>query len=196
MWTTYWFEIVGEDSEICGEEFFTELEDATKEQHIAYAHKIFPNEKIVCWGKVTQMEAEMMGLDTYQKGGINMKSYYKSTEQCEQIRECWKEYRIQEYLENDTNRNFINGYLYSDGDTLEESLSIALKNKKEYDKEIEKLKKEISDANFRLAELMKDAKINDIIIENLTPVPIENTFMWKGWKNRSPYFMEHWFVNE
>lgn len=72
MWTTYWFEIVGEDSEICGEEFFTELENATKEQHIAYAHEIFPNEKIVCWGKVTQTEAEMMGLDTYQKGGINM----------------------------------------------------------------------------------------------------------------------------
>lgn len=125
-----------------------------------------------------------------------MKSYYKSTEQYEQIRDCWKEYRIKEYLENDINKNFINGYLYGDGDTLEESLSIALKNKKEYDKEIAKLKKEISEANFRLSELMKDAKANDIIIENLTPVPIEDTFMWKGWKNRSPYFMEHWFVNE
>lgn len=64
-WTTYWFEIVGEDSDLCGEEFFTELEDATKEQHIAYAHEIFPDEKLRCIGKVSAVEAEMMGLDTY-----------------------------------------------------------------------------------------------------------------------------------
>ena len=125
-----------------------------------------------------------------------MKSYYEFYEQYEQIRNCWKEYRIQKYLENDTNENFIKGYLHGDGDTLEESLNIALKNKKEYDKEIAKLKKEISEANFRLSELMKDAKVNDIIIANLTPVPIENTYMWKSWKNRSSDFLEHWFRNE
>lgn len=65
MWTTYWFEIVGEDSGICGEEFFTELKDASKTQHIAYAHELFPDEKIKCHGEVSRAEADMMGLDTY-----------------------------------------------------------------------------------------------------------------------------------
>lgn len=63
--STYWFEIIGEYSDLCGEEFFTELVNATKEQHIAYAHEIFPNEEIKCYGKVSSFEAEMMGLDTY-----------------------------------------------------------------------------------------------------------------------------------
>lgn len=65
MWTIYWFEIVGEDSDLCGEEFFTQLKNATKEQHIAAAHEIFPDEEIKCYGKVSEAEAEMMGLDTY-----------------------------------------------------------------------------------------------------------------------------------
>ena len=64
-WTTYWFEIIGEDSDLCGEEFFTELKNATKEQHIIYANQIFPNEKLRCIGSVSGAEAEMMGLDTY-----------------------------------------------------------------------------------------------------------------------------------
>lgn len=64
-WTTYWFEIVGEDSDLCGEEFFTELETDDKQAHIAYAKSIFPNEKIRCYGKVSEEEAEAMGLDTY-----------------------------------------------------------------------------------------------------------------------------------
>ena len=64
-WTTYWFAIVGEDSDLCGEEFYTELENATKEQHIAYAHEIFPNEELRCYGVVSPFEAEMTGLDTY-----------------------------------------------------------------------------------------------------------------------------------
>ena len=65
MTTTYWFEIVGEESELCGEEFLTELENATKEKHIAYAQELFPNEKIRCYGKISEFEAEMMGIDTY-----------------------------------------------------------------------------------------------------------------------------------
>lgn len=65
MWTTYWFGIEDEDSELCGEEFFTELKDADKAQHIAYAKTIFPNERLTCYGKVSAAEAEMMGLDTY-----------------------------------------------------------------------------------------------------------------------------------
>lgn len=65
MWKTYWFEVVGEDSEMCGEEFFVELENADEKAATAYAHKIFPCEELNCLGKVTSFEAEMMGLDTY-----------------------------------------------------------------------------------------------------------------------------------
>lgn len=64
-WTTYWFEIVGEDSDLEGEEFFTALENGTREQHLAYAKDIFPNEKLHCLGQVSEEEAECMGLDTY-----------------------------------------------------------------------------------------------------------------------------------
>lgn len=64
-WTTYWFEIVGEDSDLCGEEFFTALQNADKKAHVTYAKEIFPGEKIKCLGKVSEEEAEMMGLDTY-----------------------------------------------------------------------------------------------------------------------------------
>lgn len=65
MWTTYWWEIYGEDSDLCGEEFFTELEDADALEHKEYAKSIFPNEKIRCLGAISETEAEMMGLDTY-----------------------------------------------------------------------------------------------------------------------------------
>lgn len=65
MWTTYWFGIYDENSDFCGEEFFTELENATKEQHVEYAQSLFPNEKITCFGKIMEAEAEAMGLDTY-----------------------------------------------------------------------------------------------------------------------------------
>ena len=65
QWTTYWFESIGEESDLCGEEFFTELENATEEQHITYANQIFPNEELRCIGRVSRAEAEIMGLDTY-----------------------------------------------------------------------------------------------------------------------------------
>lgn len=65
MWSTYWFEITDLDSEFCGEEFLTELEDATKEDHVAYARSIFPDVEIMCHGDVTEDEAIMLGLDTY-----------------------------------------------------------------------------------------------------------------------------------
>ena len=64
-WTDYWFGIVGEDSDLYGEEFFTELETDDKREHVRYAKSLFPNEKLRCYGKVTPEEAEMMGLDTY-----------------------------------------------------------------------------------------------------------------------------------
>ena len=64
-WTTYWWEIVDEDSALCGEEFFTELKSDNKATHFKYAKEIFPNERLHCLGKVSEMEAEMMSLDTY-----------------------------------------------------------------------------------------------------------------------------------
>lgn len=65
MWTTYWWGIEDEESDLCGEEFFTALENATKADHLKYAKELFRNEQLKCYGKVTEEEAEMMGLDTY-----------------------------------------------------------------------------------------------------------------------------------
>ena len=65
MWTTYWWEVIDEESDLCGEEFFTELPDATEAGHREYADWIFPGTQLRCLGQVSQEEAEMMGLDTY-----------------------------------------------------------------------------------------------------------------------------------
>ena len=65
MWTTYWWAINDEDSDLCGEEFFTELENADALDHKKYAKSIFPDEKLTCYGMITEEEAEIMGLDTY-----------------------------------------------------------------------------------------------------------------------------------
>lgn len=65
MWSTYWWEITDEYSELCGEEFFTELKDADYTDHLAYVQELFPDEKVKSLGRVTEEEAEMMGLDTY-----------------------------------------------------------------------------------------------------------------------------------
>ena len=35
-WTTYWWEIDDEESELCGEEFFTALKGGSKEDHKKY----------------------------------------------------------------------------------------------------------------------------------------------------------------
>ena len=64
-WTTYWWTITDEDSDLCGEEFFTALQNADALDHKKYAKEIFPNENLVCLGWVSEEEAEMMGLDTY-----------------------------------------------------------------------------------------------------------------------------------
>lgn len=65
MWTTYWWGIEDENSDLCGEEFFTELENADYIDHLIYVQELFPDEKVKSYGKVTEEEAEMMGLDTY-----------------------------------------------------------------------------------------------------------------------------------
>lgn len=64
-WTTYWWEITDEDSDLCGEEFFTALQADDALTHKKYVKQLFPNVKVKCLGLVTEEEAEMMGLDTY-----------------------------------------------------------------------------------------------------------------------------------
>ena len=65
---TFWFEVVGEDSDLCGEEFFVEVA-ADEENPRATAGDIaaenFPDEEFKCHGCVSTFLAEMMGLDTY-----------------------------------------------------------------------------------------------------------------------------------
>ena len=65
MWTIYRWIIDDEDSELCGEEFGTELENAGFEEHSNYVLEVFPNENPRCLGKVSEEEAEMMGLEIY-----------------------------------------------------------------------------------------------------------------------------------
>lgn len=65
MWTTYRWEFSDENSDMCGEQFFTELKDASLKEHRKYAKECFPGEKLHCLGQVSAFEAEMMGLDTY-----------------------------------------------------------------------------------------------------------------------------------
>lgn len=65
---TFWFEVISEDSNLCGEEFFVEV-NADEENPCATAGNIaaenFPNEELKCLGRVSWAQAEMMGLDTY-----------------------------------------------------------------------------------------------------------------------------------
>lgn len=71
MTTTWWFGITDIDSELCGEEFFVEVDTAStppsclKKEAQRLANLYFPNEKPVCYGQISATEAEMMGLDTY-----------------------------------------------------------------------------------------------------------------------------------
>ena len=63
--TIYWWMFCDENSELFGGEFLTELEDAGRKEHMDYVCELFPNEKVKCLGRVSETEAEMMGLDTY-----------------------------------------------------------------------------------------------------------------------------------
>ena len=66
--TTWWFVVTDENSDLCGEEFFVEIEstlDEAKRKAIEYAKEIFPDVELKCYGRVSSYEAEMMGLDTY-----------------------------------------------------------------------------------------------------------------------------------
>ena len=66
--TTWWFGIEDENSDMCGEEFFVEVNvpmDRAKKCAMKIAKENFPKEILKCYGRVGQAEAEMMGLDTY-----------------------------------------------------------------------------------------------------------------------------------
>ena len=68
MESTWWFAINDENSDLCGEEFFVEVNvtlDKAKVEAIKIAKENFPNEKLTCYGRVSFEEAEIMGLDTY-----------------------------------------------------------------------------------------------------------------------------------
>lgn len=66
-WIDYLFEVVGEDSDLCGEEFFVEV--VMEEDYHSTAWEIaienFPNEELRCLGAYPPELAEAMGYDTY-----------------------------------------------------------------------------------------------------------------------------------
>ena len=59
----YLFEIVDEDSDLCGEQFFVECDTEDEAWWIADAN--FPDVVLECHGSYSIEEAEIMGLDTY-----------------------------------------------------------------------------------------------------------------------------------
>ena len=67
MWD-YLFEIIDEENELCGEQFFVECNTVAEAwQTVAenFGKDIIINDEIKCFGKYTPEEAEMWGLDTY-----------------------------------------------------------------------------------------------------------------------------------
>jgi len=62
MWD-FMFEVVGEDSELCGEQFFVECN--SKREAFMIAADNFPDEELQYCGRYSPEEAEWIGLDTY-----------------------------------------------------------------------------------------------------------------------------------
>ena len=62
MWD-FMFEVVGEDSDICGEQFFVECDTKSEAWEIARAN--FEDEELQYCGRYSIEEAEWIGLDTY-----------------------------------------------------------------------------------------------------------------------------------
>ena len=62
MWN-FLFEITGEDSSLCGEEFFVQAKNFNEAEEVI--DKVFPNEHYIYHGRYTDFEAEMIGLNTY-----------------------------------------------------------------------------------------------------------------------------------
>lgn len=65
----FWFGIIDEDSDLCGEEFIVEVDAEYENDPLALAWDIaaenFGDVKMKCYGCISTFEAEMMGLDTY-----------------------------------------------------------------------------------------------------------------------------------
>ena len=59
----YWFGIVGIYDEHSGEEFIVAAASAIEAR--STANELFPGEKIRSYGRVSEFESEMMGLDVY-----------------------------------------------------------------------------------------------------------------------------------
>lgn len=59
----YWFGVVGEYDEHCGEEFLVAAISAYEAKSMAKG--LFPGEEIKAYGSVSEFESEMMGLDVY-----------------------------------------------------------------------------------------------------------------------------------
>jgi hypothetical protein len=68
MTTTWWFAVDDEDSDLFGEEFFVEVDvpmDKAKREAMKIAKENFPKTRLTCYGRISNAEAEAMGLDTY-----------------------------------------------------------------------------------------------------------------------------------
>lgn len=66
MKTTIWMWIIeDETSDLCGEEFFTELNTHRYKEHKKYAQSLFPGLVLKSCGTVDEEEAEALGYDTY-----------------------------------------------------------------------------------------------------------------------------------
>ena len=66
-YTTWWFEVIDKDSDLCGEQFFVEVGDCDNPLSVAFdiAVENFGDVVLKCWGRVSSFQAELMGLDTY-----------------------------------------------------------------------------------------------------------------------------------
>lgn len=61
---TYWFYVSGGEYE--GEEFFVEATNLYEAFEIAYQYfPIDDEDRLVCYGTISEAEAEMLGYDTY-----------------------------------------------------------------------------------------------------------------------------------
>lgn len=68
MYSTWWFEVVTEGSDLEGAQFFVEVYttlDKAKVEATKIAQEVYPDEELRCYGRVSGIEAERMGLDTY-----------------------------------------------------------------------------------------------------------------------------------
>ena len=65
----YLFEVIGEDSDLCGEQFFVECEEIYDAWVIA--QKKFPDEKLKLMGAYCPEEVEILNHDAILKKGDN-----------------------------------------------------------------------------------------------------------------------------